>query len=93
MKISSNRITKLSKLAKLSLSLKEVEQLKYDLDNIISYINMLSKVNVENIEPMTHIFFTQLSSRVDKTDKVLGNKCLINCRFSNDNFIIVPKII
>jgi len=43
-------------LAKLELSAEEKEQAKKDMANMLDYIDTLSALDTEGVEPMSHVF-------------------------------------
>lgn len=56
-----NRITDetmeyLEILAKLTLSEKEREQAKQDLEKMLDYVDQLKELDTSKVEPMTHVF-------------------------------------
>ncbi len=51
--LTKTEVEKIAELARLKLEEKEKEKLAEDLSSIIGYIQKLSEVNVEKVEPMT----------------------------------------
>lgn len=51
--LTKKEVEKIAELARLGLSEKEKEKLAGDLSSVIGYIQKLSEVNVEKVEPMT----------------------------------------
>ncbi len=93
MPFSLSEIKKLASLAKISLSTSEMESLQGDLKKIVSYVEMLSEVDVTGVEPMEHAISTELFMRDDEVKPVLGRKGLENCAGNKDGLIQTPKII
>ncbi len=54
--ISDETIDYVGILAKLELSPDEKEQAKLDMGNMLDYIDKLSELDTEGVEPMSHIF-------------------------------------
>ena len=54
-KLSNEQVTKLAKLARLSLSNDEVEKYKKELDEILEYVNLLSSVDTSDLAPTNQV--------------------------------------
>ena len=94
MSIDKDKIKHTAKLARISLEEKKIESLSKDLSNIFNFIEKLSKINTENIKPLTSILDHTLRAREDKvTDGGIRNKILENSPSKNEEFFIVPKVI
>ena len=77
--ISDEMIEYVGILAKLELSDEEKEQAKQDMGNMLDYIDMLSGLDTEGVEPMSHVFpvhnvFREdVVENADERDKILAN--------------------
>ena len=54
--ISDETIEYVGILAKLELSEEEKEQAKVDMGKMLDYIDQLSELDTEGVEPMSHVF-------------------------------------
>ena len=54
-KVDNKLIAKLSKLAKLKFDKKSTEKIKTELKKIIGFVNAISKVDTDNIEPLIYM--------------------------------------
>ena len=54
-KIDSEHILKLAELSRLSLSDKEVEMYKKDLNEILQHFSDIQKIDLDNVEPLTNV--------------------------------------
>ena len=54
-KIDSEHILKLAELSRLSLSDKEVEMYKKDLNRILQHFSDIQKIDLDNVEPLTNV--------------------------------------
>lgn len=86
-------VRKLARLARLSLSDEEVSSLQYHLGQVTKYVDSLQKVNVEQVEPMTHAVPLDLPLRVDEAKSGVGRRGLTGSAGYEDGLIKVPKII
>ena len=94
--ISKQDIEHLAKLSNLKLEDAEVENLQEDLINIIGYIEQLSELNTENIEPTYQVSDNQNIWRKDEINSYNVNRDkLLDLAGDNvvDNQIKVPKVL
>lgn len=54
-RISTETIENISVLAKLSLTPEEKGKARFEMEKMLNYIDKLSELNTDGIEPMTHI--------------------------------------
>lgn len=57
MKITREDVLRVADLAHLELSPEEVETYRSQLDEILTYIDKLKELDVENVEPMAQVLF------------------------------------
>ena len=57
MKISREEVLRVAELAHLELSPEEIDTYRGQLDEILTYVDKLKELNVENIEPMAQVLF------------------------------------
>ncbi len=62
--LSKSDIVNIAKLAKLDLNQNEIEKFRSQLADIISYFNILEKVNTDKVEPTSQV--TGLDNVFDK---------------------------
>ncbi len=86
-------INKVSKLANLEFSDGELEAITPQFDKILNYIDELSKIDLEGVEPMTHVLDTTNVMREDEfKDSIPVKEALKNAPKHNDTFFKVPKV-
>jgi len=66
-KLSRDDVLKLAALSKLRLSDEEVEKLRGELSEILSYVEVLDKVDVSGVEPTYQVSGLKNVYRQDKT--------------------------
>ena len=94
MLIDKDKIKHTAKLARISLEEKQIDSLSKDLSNIFNFIEKLSKINTDKVNPLTSILDQGLRTREDKvTDGDIRDKILENSPNKNEEFFIVPKVI
>jgi aspartyl-tRNA(Asn)/glutamyl-tRNA(Gln) amidotransferase subunit C len=81
-------------LARLQLTPDETAKLQAQLDHILKYVDELKKVDVEGVEPMSHVLDIHTVLREDVARPSLDrDQVLANAPEHHDNHFIVPKII
>jgi len=65
-KITAADVRRLARLSRLRLTDKEVEQFKDDLDSILSYVEILQKVDIAGLEPTSQVTGLTNVTRADK---------------------------
>tara|TARA_B100000586_G_scaffold266613_1_gene239990 strand:+ start:580 stop:867 length:288 start_codon:yes stop_codon:yes gene_type:complete len=94
MSIDKNTVKHISKLARISLDEKKINNLSKDLSSIMKFIEKLNKLNTDNITPLTSIINTSLKSRIDEVkDGKIRDQILKNSPEKNEEFFVVPKVI
>ena len=94
MSIDKDTLKHISKLAKISLDDKNVDDLSKDLSSIIKFIEKLNEVNTEKTVPLTSIINASLKSREDEVKhEKIRNQILKNSPEKNEEFFVVPKVI
>ena len=92
--LSREEALKVAKLASLEVSDAEADAVTEKLNAILGYINRLQAVNVEGVEPMSHVHG---STNVFREDKLLPSlpvkELLAIAPASSGRFIKVPIVI
>ena len=94
MSIDKDTVKHISKLARISLDEKKVDNLSKDLTSIMKFIESLNKLNTDKIEPLTSIINASLKPRKDEVnDGKIRDQILKNSPEKNEEFFVVPKVI
>ena len=94
MSIDKHTIKHISKLARISLDDKKIDNLSKDLSSIIKFIEKLSKLNTDDIKPLTSIIEASLKFRKDEIlDGKIRDQILKNSPEKNEEFFVVPKVV
>lgn len=81
----------LSKLACMELKEQEKVSLEKDLESIIGYMNILSSINTDDIEPMEHVLGLSNVTRQDTVASSFERELLLSCApKAEDGFYSVP---
>ena len=94
MSIDKDKIKKVSKLARISVDDKKIDNLSKDLNSIFKFIEKLNEINTDKTEPLSSILNEPLRSRKDEiNDGKIREKILENSPQKNEEFFVVPKVI
>ena len=94
MSLDSGTVRKIAFLARINIPEQELEPLASELNNILGWIEQLSEVDTEGVEPMTSVADMKLYERQDVvTDGNCRDKILANAPEKNDAFFTVPKVV
>ena len=94
MSIDKDTVKHISKLARISLDEKKINNLSKDLSSIMKFIEKLNELNTDKTTPLTSIINASLKSREDEVkDGKIRDEILKNSPEKNEEFFVVPKVI
>lgn len=94
MKVTNELINHLAHLARLEFSMEEKEELKIDLERMISFVEKLNEVDTDGVEPLLHMSDEVNALRDDVVEgSVSREEALKNAPVKNDRFFLVPTVI
>ena len=94
MKLDTNTINKIAKLARIKLSEEEVKDLLKDMNSILDWVEQLNEVNTDSIEPLTNISSSILPLRKDESKDVnSSDEVLKNSPDKLEGYFAVPKVV
>ncbi len=94
MKITKEDVIKTANLAKLDPDETLMEELAYQLENIIEYMDTLKEVNTDDVEPTFHVISKKNAFRDDELKAHAEKKdILFNAPRCDKHNFIVPKVI
>jgi len=94
MPISIKEIEHIALLARLDLSKEEIEFFTHQLNSILEYVKKLKELNVEDINPTTHVLELQTPLRGDIVKESLSpEEALADAPAQERGHFRVPKVI
>lgn len=94
MKISKEEIDHIAMLARLSLTDEQKSLFGTQLSSILDYMEKLSELNTDNIEPTSHVLSLRNVMREDvPKNSIPREDALSNAPDRTEKFYRVPKII
>ena len=94
MSIDKDTIKHISKLARISLDEKKINNLVKDLSSIMKFIEKLNELNTDKTTPLTSIINASLKPREDEVKEgKIRDQILKNSPEKNEEFFVVPKVL
>ena len=94
MKITLDEVQHVAQLARLSLSEEQMKRLMNDMNDILSYMDMLNEVDTSGLEPTSHVMDIKNVFREDETRPSLSHeKSLKNAPEQNRDSFVVPRVL
>lgn len=94
MSIDAATVKRIAHLARIKLDDSQVAPLEGELNAIISWIEQLSEVNTDGVEPMTSVEEMAMRQRADAvTDGNYPERVLANAPDAQFGFFAVPKVV
>jgi len=94
MSLSLEDVRRIALLARIRIENSELESLRVELNNIIGWVEQLSQVDTDGVEPMTSVADTDITKRTDfVTDGNASEEVLANAPDREGDFYAVPKVV
>jgi aspartyl-tRNA(Asn)/glutamyl-tRNA(Gln) amidotransferase subunit C len=94
MSVDSATVRRIAHLARIAVADDEVEHLQGELNAMLAFVEQLSEVKVEGVEPMTSVTPMAMKKRQDVVnDGDNAEAVLKNAPQSADGFYLVPKVV
>jgi aspartyl-tRNA(Asn)/glutamyl-tRNA(Gln) amidotransferase subunit C len=94
MSLDRSTVEKVAQLAKLAIDEDDKDRLAAELNAIIGFVEQLSELDTEGVEPMTSVVQANSPLRADVVnDGNIPDKVLANAPERVQDFYAVPKVI
>ena len=94
MSIDKDTAAKVAKLARIKVEEADLPALADEFNAVLGFIEQLSEVDVEGVEPMVSVTPMRLRRREDVvTDGGQQDKILANAPDAREGFFAVPKVV
>ena len=94
MKIDDSMIEKIAGLAYLEFGDEEKEEIRQDLEQILTFVEKLKELDTENVEPLIYLSENKDVLREDKAVQSLSHdEAMRNAPETNGRFFKVPRVI
>ena len=92
MSVDAATVRRIAHLARIAVAEDEVEHLRGELNAILAFVEQLSEVDVEGVEPMTSVSPMAMKKRPDEvTDGGIPDDILKNAPAAQDGFLWCPR--
>ena len=94
MSVDAKTVRRIARLARIAVADDEVEHLGGEINAILAFVEQLSEVNVDGVEPMTSVTPMVMRQRHDViTDGADADAVLQNAPAHEGHYFVVPKVI
>jgi aspartyl-tRNA(Asn)/glutamyl-tRNA(Gln) amidotransferase subunit C len=94
MSVDAATVRRIAHLARIAVTDDEIEPLQGELNAMLAFVEQLSEVNVEGVEPMTSVTPMEMKKRHDVVTAGDNAEAILkNAPASQDNYFLVPKVI
>src|ERR1700681_1420872 len=104
MSVDAATVRRIAHLARIAVSDAEVPHLQGELNAMLAFVEQLSEVNVDGVEPMTSVIPMEMKKRTDVVndgeiaddvvkDGEIADDVVRNAPATEDHFFLVPKVV
>tara|TARA_B100000609_G_C17122772_1_gene385908 strand:+ start:308 stop:607 length:300 start_codon:yes stop_codon:yes gene_type:complete len=93
-KVTQELINNLSELSKLNFNHKQSQQIKFDLEKMLEFVNTISQINTDNVEPLVYVNEeTKLLRKDVVSDPLSQADALKNAPEKDSDYFKVPVVL
>jgi len=93
MEINEDVIKHVAEIARLNLSKEEIEEFLPELKEVLSYFEILKKLNTEKVKPSFQAVELKNVMREDKVRESLRQEEVLNVKNKKDGYFLGPKVV
>ena len=94
MSVDATTVRRIAHLARIAVTDAEVPHLQGELNAILAFVEQLSEVNVDGVEPMTSVTPMDMKKRADiVNDGDIADAVVANAPAREEHFFVVPKVV
>ena len=94
MSVDATTVRRIAHLARIAVTDAEVPHLQDELNAMLAFVEQLSEVNVDGVEPMTSVMPMEMKKRADVvSDGEIPDDVVRNAPETQDHFFLVPKVV
>src|ERR1700742_2384844 len=94
MSVDAATVRRIAQLARIAVTDAEVPHLQGELNAILAFVEQLSEVNVDGVEPMTSVTPMEMKKRQDVVDDGdIADDIVANAPATEGHFFLVPKVV
>lgn len=94
MSVDAATVRRIAHLARIAVKEDEVSHLQGELNAMLAFVEQLTEVDIDGVEPMTSVMPMEMKKRADVvSDGEIPRKILANAPATEDHFFLVPKVV
>ena len=94
MAVDAATTRRIAHLARIAVKDEEVAHLQGEINAVLAFVEQLTEVNVEGVEPMTSVTPMVMKKRADVVnDGGIADAIVANAPEREDHFFLVPKVV
>ncbi|HWX57208.1 Asp-tRNA(Asn)/Glu-tRNA(Gln) amidotransferase subunit GatC [Bradyrhizobium sp.] len=94
MSVDALTVRRIAQLARIAVRDDEVPHLQGELNAMLAFVEQLSEVNVDGVEPMTSVTPMAMKKRADVVDDGgIADDIVKNAPATENHFFLVPKVV
>ncbi len=94
MSLDKETVKKVARLARIRMNDEELERMVPQLSNIIGFVEQLSEINTDDVEPLANVVEIIPELRDDAViDGNCVEKVVANAPEETQNYFVVPKVV
>jgi aspartyl-tRNA(Asn)/glutamyl-tRNA(Gln) amidotransferase subunit C len=94
MSVNADTVRRIAHLARIAVDEAEIPHLEGELNAMLAFVEQLSEVDVNGVEPMTSVTPMAMKKRADVVDDGgIADEIVANAPASQDHFFLVPKVV
>jgi aspartyl-tRNA(Asn)/glutamyl-tRNA(Gln) amidotransferase subunit C len=94
MSVDAATVRRIAHLARIAVTEAEFPHLQGELNAMLAFVEQLSEVDVEGVEPMTSVMPMEMKKRQDVVnDGDIADDVFANAPAAENHFFLVPKVV
>jgi len=94
MSVDAETVRRIAHLARIEVTASEVPHLQGELNAMLAFVEQLSEVDIEGVEPMTSVTPMQMKKRQDVVnDGEIADDIVRNAPATEGHYFLVPKVV
>ena len=94
MSVDAATVRRIAHLARIAVKEDEVSHMQGELNAMLAFVEQLTEVDIDGVEPMTSVMPMEMKKRADVvSDGEIPGKILANAPATEDHFFLVPKVV
>jgi aspartyl-tRNA(Asn)/glutamyl-tRNA(Gln) amidotransferase subunit C len=94
MSVDADTVRRIAHLARIAVTEAEVPHLQGELNAMLAFVEQLSEVDIDGVEPMTSVMPMEMKKRQDVVnDGEIADDIVRNAPDAMNHFFLVPKVV